>query len=109
MSRLGLRRVLAVAVVAFAGIGLMAAPAQATNGKGTETKLSGRTTVVTAPGIATRLLRNGIVPVVTSPGKFGIRYNGGLAVSASFPVTGGEVALNPPSGDILHRGGIKFY
>jgi hypothetical protein len=102
------RRVLRdLAVVATAGIvavGVAATPAAAAPAalKG------GRTTVTTAPGIATTLLRNGILPVVTKPGRVGLRFDHGLRLTASFPVTGGAVDLDPLGGDVRHRGGIKF-
>lgn len=98
-----------VAAVAAVALATFTAPAQATGSKTGTSSLTGRTTVVTGPGIAGVLLRNGILPVVTWPGTPGITHGaGGLAVTASFPVTGGSVALNPPSGQVLHRGGIKF-
>ena len=98
-------RLAVVAAVAFTGVAVAAGPAAA---KGSSTGLSGRTSVVTAPGIATTLLRNGILPIVTSPGSARLAYNGGLAVRATFPVTGGNPTLEPLGGQVLHRGGIKF-
>jgi hypothetical protein len=100
------KRMLAVAGVAALSVGVVSAPAQATGD--TSTRLSGRTTVVTAPGVVQALLGEGILPVVTRPGKFALRDNGGVAIAASFPVTGGSVSLDPPSGKIYHKGGIKF-
>jgi hypothetical protein len=68
----------------------------------------GKTTVTTAPGIATALLRNGVLPIVTRPGKVGVVFRGGLALTAAFPVTGGAASLDPLGGQVLHKGGIKF-
>ena len=69
----------------------------------------GRTTVTTGPGIAATLLKNGILPVVTWPGREGIVTRGGFAVTASFPVTGGRASLAPLGGTVNHKGGLKFY
>jgi Htaa len=70
---------------------------------------SGTTTVTTGPGIATTLLRNGILPLATPPGRQGFGYGrGGLTTSFSFPVTGGAVDLATLAGTITHRGGITF-
>jgi hypothetical protein len=69
----------------------------------------GITRVTTAPGIAAALLKNGIVPVPTSPATEGIRYKDGQVYARfSFPVTGGNVGLNPLAGDVRHAGGILF-
>jgi hypothetical protein len=46
--------------------------------------------------------------VVTKPGRVGLRFDHGLRLTASFPVTGGAVDLDPLGGDVRHRGGIKF-
>jgi hypothetical protein len=69
----------------------------------------GTTTVTTGPGIATTLLRNGILPLATPPGRQSFGYGqGGLTTSFSFPVTGGAVDLGTLAGTIKHRGGIVF-
>lgn len=71
---------------------------------------AGTTTVTTGPGIATTLLRNGILPLATAPGRQSFGYGrGGLNTSFSFPVTGGAVDLTTLAGTISHRGGIKFF
>ena len=79
-----------------------AAPAAATALTG------GTTTVTTGPGIAKTLLRNGILPLATSPGRQSFGYSGGLTTSFAFPVTGGAVDLGTLAGTIEHRGGITF-
>lgn len=104
MIRHALRRLTVITTVAVVTAGLAAGPAAAAPAAVT----GGRTTVTTAPGIATTLLRNGIVPVVTAPGRAGVTLNQGLRVKASFPVTGGAVQLEPLAGQVTHRGGIKF-
>jgi hypothetical protein len=96
-----------LAVVATAGIvavGVAGTPAAAAPAalKG------GRTTVATTPGITTTLLRNGVLPVVTKPGRVGLRLDHGLRLTGSFPVAGGAVDLDPLGGDVRHRGGITF-
>ena len=69
----------------------------------------GTTTVTTGPGIATTLLRNGILPLATPPGRQSFGYGqGGITTSFSFPVTGGAVDLATLAGTIRHRGGIVF-
>lgn len=99
-----MRRIAVAGVVGALSVGLAASQASAAPAA----VQGGRTTVTTAPGIATTLLRNGIVPLVTRPGRPGLAYNGGLAVTAAFPVTGGSASLDPLGGQILHQGGIKF-
>lgn len=64
----------------------------------------GRTTVTTGPGIANTLVSHGIQPIVTRPGREGLRTLGGLAVTGSFPVTGGSASLSPLGGEVLHKG-----
>jgi hypothetical protein len=68
----------------------------------------GTTTVTTGPGIAGTLLRNGILPLATPPGRQSFGYDRGLTTSFSFPVTGGAVDLGTLAGTIEHRGGITF-
>jgi hypothetical protein len=70
----------------------------------------GATSVTTAPGIALALLKNGIVPIATSPGSQSLQFpSSGPAVRLTFPVTGGRVSLSPLGGSIRHRGGILFF
>lgn len=69
----------------------------------------GQTSVTTAPGIAAALLGHGIVPLATLPGTEGARAGkSGIAVTFSFPVTGGSVNLKQLTGAIGHSGGIVF-
>jgi hypothetical protein len=69
----------------------------------------GVTTVSTAPGIAAALLKNGIVPRATWPGRESVRPGkSGPTVRFTFPVAGGRVTLSPLGGKISHRGGILF-
>jgi hypothetical protein len=97
---------------ATAAAGLLAGGAAsasaATVHQATRVHLKGGTTwVTTGPGIAAALLKNAIVPIATYPGRQTLVA--GPAARFSFPVTGGRVSLNPPGGDILHRGGILFF
>lgn len=70
---------------------------------------SGATAVTTAPGIAAALLKNGIVPLATSPGTESVVFpKSGPAARFTFPVTGGAVTLSPLGGTIRHAGGILF-
>lgn len=68
----------------------------------------GMTTVTTAPGIASALLKSGIVPLPTRGTEFRLSYKNGIVVSYGFPVTGGNPDLTAGTGDILHSGGINF-
>jgi len=69
----------------------------------------GTTAVTTAPGVASALLQNGIVPKAVWPGSERVLYGkNGLAVRFAFPVTGGQVTLSPLGGNIYHDGGIVF-
>jgi len=69
----------------------------------------GATAVTTAPGVASALLKNGIVPLATWPGSQSLRFpKSGPAARFTFPVTGGGVTLSPLGGKIHHRGGILF-
>jgi hypothetical protein len=69
----------------------------------------GATAVTTAPGIAPALLKNGIVPLATSPGTESVLFRkSGPAARFTFPVTGGSLTLSPLGGKINHAGGILF-
>jgi hypothetical protein len=69
----------------------------------------GTTAVTTAPGVASALLQNGIVPQATGPGRERVLHGkNGPAVRFAFPVTGGLVTLSPLGGNIYHAGGIVF-
>jgi hypothetical protein len=69
----------------------------------------GHTTVTTAPGIAAALIGHHIIPGAIRPGTERIRHTkSGVVVKFRFPVTGGQVSLNPLGGRIRHSGGILF-
>jgi hypothetical protein len=69
----------------------------------------GTTAVTTAPGVASALLQNGIVPRATWPGSERVLHGkNGPAVRFAFPVTGGLVSLSPLGGNVYHEGGIVF-
>ncbi len=69
----------------------------------------GTTAVTTAPGVASALLQNGIVPRAIRPGSEQVLSDrNGPAVRFAFPVTGGLVSLSPLGGKVYHRGGILF-
>jgi hypothetical protein len=69
----------------------------------------GTTAVTTAPGVASALLQNGIVPQAIGPGSERVLHGkNGLSVRFAFPVTGGLVTVSPLSGNIYHDGGILF-
>ncbi len=102
-----LRTAVVVAAVSAAALTGLASPASAE--AAAPTRLTGgTTTVTTGPGIATTLLRNGILPLATAPGRQAFGYDRGLTTSFSFPVTGGAVDLTTLGGTIEHRGGIVF-
>ena len=85
-----------------------ARPAAVQAATGAEVR-GGVTTVSTAPGIAAALLKNGIVPRATWPGRESVRPGkSGPTVRFTFPVAGGGVTLSPLGGKISHRGGILF-
>jgi hypothetical protein len=68
----------------------------------------GATTVTTAPGIATTLLKAGIVPLPVAGTGLGISLRNGLQVSYTFPITANTADLANGTGHILHAGGIWF-
>ena len=69
----------------------------------------GTTAVTTAPGVASALLQNGIVPKTVRPGSERVPCGrSGPVVRFAFPVTGGRVTLSPLGGKIYHAGGIMF-
>lgn len=86
----------------------ISSPSASATGRSHPAKLSGRTTVTTAPGIATTLIKAGVVPLPAPGTRFGIGYRHGLTVSYGFPITGGNPDLAASTGDILHSGGITF-
>jgi hypothetical protein len=70
---------------------------------------SGTTAVTTAPGVASALLQNGIVPKAVWPGSERVLSGkNGPVVRFAFPVTAGRVTLSPLGGNIYHDGGISF-
>ena len=68
----------------------------------------GVTTVTTAPGIATTLLKAGIVPLPQRGTALRVSVRHGLQVAYGFPITSSTADLGTGSGDILHSGGITF-
>jgi hypothetical protein len=100
-------------MVALTGAGpasaAMARPAAAAGNSASVRVRGGTTTVTTAPGIAAALLSNGIIPIATLPGTEGVHIGkSGVLAEFSFPVTGGQVSLNPLAGSVRHHGGILF-
>jgi hypothetical protein len=68
----------------------------------------GATTVTTAPGIATTLLKADIVPLPVAQTGVGISLRNGLQVSYTFPITASTADLATGTGNIRHAGGIWF-
>ena len=68
----------------------------------------GATTVTTAPGIATTLLKAGIVPLPVARTGLDISRRDGLQVSYTFPITANTADLADGTGNIRHAGGIWF-
>ena len=68
----------------------------------------GATTVTTAPGIATTLLKAGILPLPVARTGVGVSLRNGLQVSYKFPITANTADLATGTGDIRHAGGIWF-
>ncbi len=98
-------------VLPLSGLLLVGAIATAVPASATVTgkpALRGSTSVTTAPGIATALLRGGVLPLPTRGTGFSIGLRGGVNVTYRFAITGGNPNLAAPSGDILHSGGIDF-
>jgi hypothetical protein len=111
----GFKYLAAVAAIAgLAGSATTAASAATSHGAGASAAAAvhlrgGATAVTTAPGIALALLKNGIVPLATSPGTESVVFpKSGPAARFTFPVTGGSVTLSPLGGKIRHAGGILF-
>jgi hypothetical protein len=69
---------------------------------------SGHTWVTTGPGIATALIKHGIIPLAAAPGAQWLTLSPGVDAHFAFPVTGGKVSLSPLGGRVYHRGGIVF-
>ena len=107
------KRVAAVSMAAglFLGVGGVAAASAATTAPQWKQVwlTGGDTSVTTAPGIAATLLSHGIVPLAVLPGTEGAAISSGnVAVTFTFPVTGGWVNLATLHGTIYHSGGILF-
>jgi hypothetical protein len=111
----GFRYLAVVAAIAgLAGCATTAASGATSHGAGAQAAAAvhlrgGATAVTTAPGIAPALLKNGIVPLATSPGTESVLFpKSGPAARFTFPVTGGSVTLSPLGGTVDHAGGILF-
>jgi hypothetical protein len=111
-KRLAVSAALAAAVVGTVAGTALASPASAqqrAGGSGAAALAGGATSVTTAPGIAAALLGHGIVPLATLPGTEGAAAGAsGVAVTFTFPVTGGSVSLKHLTGTVSHGGGIVF-
>jgi hypothetical protein len=97
----------AVVVTALASatvVGGLAAPASAAP----QAVTGGTTSTQSAPGLATTLLKAGIIPVVIPPGRSQITLSGGLGMNLSFPISGGSLDLATFTGQVQHRGGVVF-
>ncbi len=64
--------------------------------------------MTTAPGIATALIRAGVLPLPTPGTRARLASLVPLTVAYGFPITGGQPNLSGPSGDIDHAGGVNF-
>jgi hypothetical protein len=112
----GLRYLVAAAAITglLTGPAVTAASAATSHGAATRGVVGahlrgGTTAVTTAPGVASALLQNGIVPRAIWPGSERVLPGkNGPAVRFAFPVTGGQVTLSPLGGNIYHAGGIVF-
>jgi len=71
-------------------------------------RLSGTTTVTTAPGVVATLIKAGVLPLPARDTGFSLGYRHGLSARYGFPITGGNPDLANGAGDILHAGGITF-
>jgi hypothetical protein len=109
-QRLAIATTSAALLTVSAAAAAPAATAHQAAGHATKVQVQGgHTTVTTAPGIAAALLGHHIVPTAIPPGTEHVRHTAsGVVVKFRFPVTGGQVSLNPLSGRIRHRGGILF-
>lgn len=107
--RRGLRVITGALVIgALAATGLVAAPAASAHPSYRSTSL-GTTTVTTVDGIATTLIRAGVLPLPVLPRTgFGVSLRGGLTVSYGFPIVSNTADLGAGTGDILHAGGVRF-
>lgn len=110
----GVRMLGAATVALGVGLaGLVGAPAASAHGTHHDhwrhKSSLGATTVTTAPGIASTLIKAGVLPLPVLPKTgFGLSFNGGLAASYTFPITSNTANLTSVTGDILHSGGIYF-
>jgi hypothetical protein len=99
---------LLITTMVLASLAAVATPAAAAPRTATRGSLHGTTAVTTAPGIATAMLSKGVVPLPLPKTGFSLNFAGGLTVTYSFPITGGNPSLSPVGGDIFHAGGIYF-
>ena len=81
---------LLITTVALASLATVATPAAAAPRTATRGSLHGTTAVTTSPGIATALLSKGVVPLPLPKTGFRLNVAGGLTVTYSFPITGGN-------------------
>ncbi len=117
------RRILVSATTALLGVGVavplaLGAPASAATTHHAASSaaaqpaktshLRGTTTVTTAPGIASTLVKAGVLPLPTIGTRLGVPSLSPLKVSYGFPITAGNPDLSGPSGHIYHSGGIRF-
>jgi hypothetical protein len=108
------KRVAAVAMMAgliagAAGVTSASAATRAQESASYVWLTGGHTSVTTAPGIAAALLGHGIVPLATLPGTEGASIgSSGVAVTFTFPVTGGYLDAAALKATIWHQGGILF-
>ena len=108
------KRVAAVAMMAgliagAAGVTSASAATRAQESASYVWLTGGHTSVTTAPGITAALLGHGIVPLATLPGTEGASIgSSGVAVTFTFPVTGGYLDAAALKATIWHQGGILF-
>lgn len=86
----------------------VASPVASATSPAHHSRLSGTTSVTTAPGIAGTLIKAGVLPLPARGTAFSLGYNQGVTARYGFPITGGNPDLATASGDILHSGGINF-
>lgn len=99
----------ALAGAALTLTALVAAPAAGAAKAPAVTRPIGFTAVTTAPGIASTLIKAGVLPLPVVPQtKVSLSLAHGLAVNYFFPITSSTANLTKGTGDILHTGGINF-
>jgi hypothetical protein len=103
------RTTLSVAILAAAVLLLsLVSPAGASAGvKPRFAVRGGTTTLLTAPGLVSKLLGAKLVALVTAPGSQTLRGSGAASrLVASYPVRGGSVTAVPLRGQYGHAGGL---